>query len=95
MPDAQSDSGDSELQKRWNAVLGMVEVQIDNQADFNAYLADSFATSFDDGVPESDRPKRIRGGVDTSARHAKHSPLCRSSLWPRDYDRNRYHGFYL
>ena len=50
MPDAQSDSSDCELQKRWNAVLGMVEVQIDNQADFNAYLVDSFAESFDDGV---------------------------------------------
>ena len=50
MPDAQPHSSDRELQKRWDAVLGMVEVQIDNQADFNAYLADSVATSLDGGV---------------------------------------------
>ncbi len=50
MPDAQSDRSESELQKKWNAVIGMVEVQIDNQADFNAYLADSTATSLQDGV---------------------------------------------
>ena len=50
MPDAQSDRSDSELQKKWNAVIGMVEVQIDNQADFNAYLADAKATSLEDGV---------------------------------------------
>ena len=50
MPDAQSDRTESELQKKWNAVIGMVEVQIDNQADFNAYLADATATSLQDGV---------------------------------------------
>ena len=50
MPDVQSDRSDSELQKKWNAVLGMVEVQIDNQADFNAYLADTTATSLEDDV---------------------------------------------
>ncbi len=50
MPDAVSDRSDSELQKKWNAVLGMVEVQIDNQADFNAYLADTTVASFENGV---------------------------------------------
>lgn len=50
MPDVQSDRSESELQKKWNAVLGMVEVQIDNQADFNAYLADATATSLENGV---------------------------------------------
>ena len=50
MPDDLSDSRTCALQKKWRVVLGMVEVQIDNQADFNAYLADSVATSFIDGV---------------------------------------------
>ena len=50
MPDDLSDSRACALQKKWRVVLGMVEVQIDNQADFNAYLADSKATSFVDGV---------------------------------------------
>ncbi len=50
MPDAVSDRSESELQKKWNAVIGMVEVQIDNQADFNAYLADATATSLEEGV---------------------------------------------
>ena len=50
MPDPQSDSNGCELQKRWKAVLGMVEVQIDNRADFDAYLADSRVTSCVDGV---------------------------------------------
>lgn len=50
MPDVQSDRSESELHKKWNAVLGMVEVQIDNQADFNAYLADATATSLEDDV---------------------------------------------
>ena len=90
-----SDSSDYELQKGWNAVLGMVEVQIDNQADFNAYLADSFATSFDDGALRVTVRNGFVAAWDTSARHAEHSPLRRSSLWPRDYDRNRYHGLYL
>ena len=49
MPDSQSDSIECELQKRWKAVLGMVEVQIDNRADFDAYLADSKPSSFVDG----------------------------------------------
>lgn len=48
MPDDLSDSDAYALQNRWKVVLGMVEVQIDNQADFNAYLADSKATSFTD-----------------------------------------------
>ncbi len=50
MPHVHSDSSKDELQKRWRDVLGMVEVQIDNQADFNAYLADSTAIGLDDGV---------------------------------------------
>ena len=50
MPDDLSDSRTCALQKKWRVVLGMVEVQIDNQADFNAYLADSAATSLTDGV---------------------------------------------
>ena len=50
MPDDLSDSDACALQNRWKVVLGMVEVQIDNQADFNAYLADSKATSFVDGM---------------------------------------------
>ena len=50
MPDRQSDSYGCELQKQWRAVLGMVEVQIDNRADFDVYLADSTATSWVDGV---------------------------------------------
>ena len=50
MPDDVSDSRTCAVQKKWRVVLGMVEVQIDNQADFNAYLADSKATSFVDGV---------------------------------------------
>ena len=50
MPDDLSDSRTCALQKKWRVVLGMVEVQIDNQADFNAYLADSAATSLIDGV---------------------------------------------
>ena len=50
MPDDLSDSDACALQNRWKVVLGMVEVQIDNQADFNAYLADSKATSFADGM---------------------------------------------
>lgn len=50
MPDDLSDSRTRAVQKKWRVVLGMVEVQIDNQADFNAYLADSKATSFDDGT---------------------------------------------
>ena len=49
MPDDLSDSRDRTLQNKWRVVLGMVEVQIDNQADFNAYLAQSKATSFADG----------------------------------------------
>ena len=50
MPDDLSDSNACALQNRWKVVLGMVEVQIDNHADFNAYLADSKATSFVDGM---------------------------------------------
>ncbi len=50
MADDLSDSDACALQNRWKVVLGMVEVQIDNQADFNAYLADSKATSFVDGM---------------------------------------------
>lgn len=50
MPDDLSDSRTCAVQKKWRVVLGMVEVQIDNQADFNAYLADSKAKSFVDGT---------------------------------------------
>ena len=49
MPGPQSDSNECELQKRWNVVLGMVEVQIDNRADFEAYLVGSEATSLISG----------------------------------------------
>ena len=50
MPDALSDSTTCALQKRWKTVLGLVEIQIGNQADFDAYLANTQATSFADGV---------------------------------------------
>ena len=50
MPDAKSENSTNELQNRWRTVLGMVEVQIDNQADFNAYLVDTTATSLHEGV---------------------------------------------
>ncbi len=50
MADAHYDPRDSKLAQQWSTVLGMMEVQIDNPADFKAYLAESTATSFDNGV---------------------------------------------
>ncbi len=50
MPDAVSDNDVYDLQKKWKTVLGLVEVQIGNPADFNAYLKDTVATSLQDGV---------------------------------------------
>ena len=41
---------DDELRRRWKTVLGMVEVQIGNEADFDAYLAKSAVSGFSDGV---------------------------------------------
>ncbi len=37
-------------QQRWGAVLGSLEVQIANNADFDAFLAESKATSLDNGT---------------------------------------------
>ena len=50
MPETNAESNARELQNRWKAVLGMVEVQIGNQADFNAYLKETGATSLEDGT---------------------------------------------
>ena len=50
MPDAVSDIDVCDLQKKWKTILGLVEVQIGNRADFNAYLKDTSATSLQDGV---------------------------------------------
>ena len=50
MPDALSETNACALQRRWKTVLGMVEIQLGNQADFNAYLANTQATSVADGV---------------------------------------------
>ncbi len=50
MPDALSETSTCSLQRRWKSVLGMVEIQLGNQADFNAYLANTQATSVADGV---------------------------------------------
>ncbi len=48
--DPKSENDAEKLQNKWKTVLGMVEVQIDNTADFNAYLADTTATSLHEGV---------------------------------------------
>ena len=50
VPDARADTSAKELQRRWKDVLGMVEVQIGNQADFNAFLTDTQATDLVDGA---------------------------------------------
>ncbi len=50
MPDAVSDNDVCDLHKKWKTVLGLVEVQIGNRADFNAYLRDTEATSLQGGV---------------------------------------------
>lgn len=50
MPHDLSDDNVYDLQKKWKTTLGLVEVQIGNRADFNAYLKDTSPTSLEDGV---------------------------------------------
>ena len=50
MPHDLSDDNVYDLQKKWKTTLGLVEVQIGNRADFNAYLKDTSPTSLQDGV---------------------------------------------
>ena len=50
MPHDLSDDNVYDLQKKWKTVLGLVEIQIGNLADFNAYLKDTSPTSLENGV---------------------------------------------
>ena len=50
MPHDLSDDNVCDLQKKWKTTLGLVEIQIGNRADFNAYLKDTSPTSLQDGV---------------------------------------------
>lgn len=50
MPVAVSDNDHINLQKNWESVLGLIEIQIGNRADFDAYLEETKAKSMQDGV---------------------------------------------